>query len=160
MSNEINVSSTFSAQKRVGNVLVINKNYTLNFRADMEGQAGPSPGVVVATSKGVPVSFSALTTPGFCVITNQGSGDETIDQTCFVEVGVYDQSVKTFIPMIELYPGESTVVRLSRVIGQEYGTSTGGTATPTGGDIQLYVRSAGTTQPTTTQNVAFEAFER
>lgn len=157
MANEISMSLSCSIQKRVGNVLVVNEKWSESYRADLEGQRGPSPGLVSATLIGVAVDLSKLTTPGFCKLFNQGSGDQTTDQTCYVEVGIYDQTaaVNRFYPLLELYPGECQIVRLSRFLGQEFGTALSGTATSLGTDNKLFVKAVGAVQ-----NVTFQAMER
>lgn len=92
------------------------------FVADVSTAKGPSPGVLTATTAGTVVDFSQLTTPGLCRIMN-------LDATNYVEVGIWDFSDNTLKVLLELLPGESYVVRLSRNLNEEYvGTGTGTTA--------------------------------
>lgn len=79
-----------------------NSGYT----ADVTGKIGPSPGLIVATTAGVSVTFTGLTTPGFCVLTN-------LDGTNFVEYGIWDGA--TFHELGELLPdSQPQLIRLSR----------------------------------------------
>lgn len=89
-----------------------------SFQADVSIGKGPTPGALTVTTPGVDVDLSELTQPGLCRIAN-------IDSTNRVEVGVWDPETTTFYPMLELLPGETYIVRLSRNIQGEYvGTGT------------------------------------
>lgn len=100
----------------------------IQFSADMDTASGPTPGVITATTHGTTVSFAGITTPGVCTITN-------LDATNYVEVGIWDGA--SFFPLMEVLPGESWPLRLSRFLGSEYGTSTPGTATQTGNVLRV-----------------------
>lgn len=80
------------------------------FQADVAGAKGPTPGAITASTSGTNVDLSQLTQPGLCRIMN-------LDETNRVEVGVHDGLL--FHPLLELLPGESYVVRLSRNVGEE-----------------------------------------
>ena len=92
------------------------------FRTDITNARGPSPGVVLATTEGVNVDLSALTTPALCQLIN-------LDSTNFVEYGIWD--TVEFYPLGELLAGEHTVLRLSRNLGKSFGTGTGTVNTTT-----------------------------
>jgi len=118
MADEIQITSN----------LVINqsnlkyRSATNAYRADMAGAKGPSPGAITATVDGTEVDFSELTTPGICEIIN-------IDETNYVEYGIWDAGASIFYPLGELLPGESYIIRLSKNIQEEYaGTGTGTSA--------------------------------
>ena len=136
MANEATVRS--SLQIKVGNLTY--QSQPTAFLADVSSANGPTPGVVAATTTGVNVSLSALTTPGLCRVMN-------LDSTNYVILGVYDGA--SFFPLMELLPGESYVFRLYRNFGDEFV----GTGTPS--DVNtLRVMGVGGTC-----NVLVEAFE-
>lgn len=120
MADEIQVLSGLVIRK--GNL-----NYQSlpnTFTADLTGSIGPTPGAIVVDTLGVDVSFAQLTTPGVCRIMN-------IDDTNYVEWGVYDPETDVFYPVGELLPGESYVFRLTRNFGEEYAGTGTGTTSPT-----------------------------
>ena len=117
MANEVTVN--VSLQVRKGN-LVYRSQPTV-FRADMDGTKGPSPGAITVTPLGTSVDFSELTTPGFCRL-------ENLDTVNYVEYGILDNLGSVFYPLGELLPGEITVIRLSRNIGESYPTTGTGTS--------------------------------
>lgn len=78
-----------------------------SFSANQANANGPSPGMITATTGGVNVSLAQLTVPALCRIMNT-------DPTNYVTIGTYVGS--TFTPFLELQPGESFVLRLSRSI--------------------------------------------
>lgn len=94
------------------------------FLADVAGAKGPVPGAIQATRAGTDVDFSELTTPSLCKIMN-------LDDTNRLEYGVWDPEGNKFYPFGELLAGEFTVLRLSRNLQEEYGTSTGTTGADT-----------------------------
>ena len=77
------------------------------FTASLANANGPSPGSVQATTAGVDIPLTQFTRAGVCWIQN-------LDGTNFVTIGV--KSGGTFIPMIELLPGEFYVFRFSRSV--------------------------------------------
>lgn len=83
---------------------------------------GPSPGAITATTEGVVVSFSELSMPGWCRIQN-------IDSFSYVEYGLYDSANSLFIPLFELPPGISNVVKFSRDFKYYFGGDQTGTGT-------------------------------
>lgn len=89
-----------------------------SFLAEMTGEKGPTPGAVLCSTAGTDIDLSQLTTPGLCRIMN-------VDPTNYVSIGVYDPETATFYPLLELLPGESFPIRLSRDLGWQYGTAAG-----------------------------------
>lgn len=86
------------------------------FLADVSVAKGPTPGAVSCATTGTNISFAQLARPALCRIMN-------LDSTNFVTVGVYDGV--SFFPILELLPGESYVMRLSRYLNEEWvGTGT------------------------------------
>lgn len=83
------------------------------FTADVPSAKGATPGRVTATTGGVSVALTLLSSPGLCRIAN-------LDSTNYVTYGKWDGV--TFHPLGELLPGESYVLRLSRTIlsGSEF----------------------------------------
>lgn len=137
MSNEATVRSYLRI--KVGNV-----DYRSNsneFRANVSDGKGPSPGAVTVSVTGTDIDFSELTTPALCRLTNQ-------DATNFVEYGMWDGV--DFLPLGEILPGESYVIRLSRNLGSTYGAGTG----TTGSSKTFRVRA-----DTAPCDVAVEAFD-
>lgn len=103
-----------------------------NFQTDMDGRLGPSPGAFVAPLAGTAVDLSALSQPGFCVLRNLG-------EEGYVEVGISDGT--EFYPFMELLPGETFTVRLSRFLGKSLDDSLSGTASYDGGTYSLFVKA-------------------
>jgi hypothetical protein len=90
------------------------------FTADMVGVArGPSPGAVNVAVAGTDVTFTQLTRPALCRITN-------LDAVNYIEYGIRDASTNRWYPLGEVLPGEFYIIRLSRNLFREYpGTGTG-----------------------------------
>ena len=107
------------------------RTYPTQYKTDVSGAKGPTPGAITATVDGVNVSLSELTTPGLCEIRN-------LDQTNYVEVGLWDASISYFSPLMEIGPEEHQIIKLSRNFGKSYGETGTGT---TDNDIQLRVRA-------------------
>jgi hypothetical protein len=101
MADEINVQGSL----QVNNSNLVWRSSPSGFLVDQTTAAGPSPGYVLATTAGVTVDLSALTTPALVMIQN-------LDGTNFVEFGPY--SGGTFYELGELLAGEHYVLRLSR----------------------------------------------
>ena len=112
MVNEVTIRSSLQISSGVNQV----QTQPTAFIADIVSFKGPTPGVITATTEGVDVDLSELTTPGFCRLMNQ-------DATNFASIGIWDGV--SFYPMLELLPGQPFVVRLSRNLGEEYGSGTG-----------------------------------
>ncbi len=114
------------------------------FNADMDSAKGPTPGAFSASVAGTDVNLSQLVRPGLCRIMN-------LDEDNFVHVGIWSPDAHLFFPLMELLPGETYVLRLSRDLGDEYlGAGTGTGAPPN----TLRVKA-----DTAACNVLVEAFE-
>lgn len=110
-------------QIRRGNIDYSSRPTT--FTEDVTGEIGPTPGAVAITTLGTDISFSQLTTPGFVVFHN-------LDDTNFVEWGIYEPATDRFYPVGEIGPGEIYVMKFSRNLLEEYYPATGtGTSAPT-----------------------------
>jgi hypothetical protein len=125
MASEANIRISLGV--RSGNVQY--QNARTAFRADMGTPKGPTPGVVTCSTNGTDIDLSQLVEPGLCLL-------ENLDDTNFVEVGIYDPNggpgdEGLFVPMIELLPGELYVVRLTRNLGEAYPSGSPGTDAPT-----------------------------
>lgn len=112
MTNEVRINTSMNIRASTGPLQY--QNEPSSFQANMSGAQGPSPGSVIATPNGTVVTFPGLTSPRLCRIMNQ-------DPTNWIAVGMYDGV--HFYPMIELLPGETYIVRLSRHLGGEYTTT-------------------------------------
>lgn len=96
------------------------------FNADVTGTKGPTPGAITVSTAGTDVDLTALTTPGLCRIQNLEA-----DGGNYVSYGMWDPEGSKYLPLGELLPGESYVLRLARDIEEEYGTGTGTTGAST-----------------------------
>lgn len=125
MSNEARIRSGLQILKRNATgdrTLLDYQARPESFAADVTGTKGPVPGAITCTTAGTDISFSELTTPGLCRIMN-------LDSNNYVEVGIWEPTGSIFYPLMELLPGESYVIRLSRNLQEQYaGTGTGTTA--------------------------------
>lgn len=91
------------------------------FNATVEDGSGPTPGLVNVPVSGVDIDLSAITNPGGLVRI------QNLSTTNYVEVGSWDGAI--FRPLFELLPGEFFPWRLSRNLGNIYGTGTGTSGT-------------------------------
>jgi hypothetical protein len=139
MANEATVRSSLQILK--GNIDY--QSRPTSHQEDVTGTNGPCPGAVTATVAGVDVDFSPLVTPGLVSIHN-------LDATNYVDYGNWDPVTSTFFPLGEVPAGTSYTFRLSRNLGQEYGTGTG--TTGTGATFRVKADTASC-------NVVIEAFE-
>jgi len=118
VANEISIRSQLTVRKGY----IDYRSNPVAFEADMAGAKGPTPGAIAASTDGVDVDLSELTTPGVARFMN-------IDDTNFVEYGIFDPETNVFYPFGKILPGETYVVRLSSNFGEQYaGTGTGTTA--------------------------------
>jgi len=147
MSNEATIRSSLAIRKESGDLVTIQySGQPTAFLGDVTGTKGPVPGAVACSTAGTDIDLSELTTPGYCRIMNQ-------DPTNYVTVGIYDPETTTFYPMLELLPGETYVMRLSRNLAWEYGTAAGtGTTGPETNRLRIKAHTASC-------NVLVEAFE-
>ena len=115
-----------------------------SFTADVAGTKGPTPGAIDVSIEGTDIDLGELTTPGLCRLMN-------LDDTNYVVYGIWDPEGARFYPLGELLPGETYVIRLARMIEEEYGTGTG----TVGADTNRLRMKA----DTATCNIVVEAFE-
>lgn len=145
MSNEATVQCGLAISKPS-----VNLHYSSepkSFRATVNGSKGPTPGSVVATLAGTDVDLSGLDSPGgLARIMNKATSG-------FVVVGIHDNF--EFYPLLDILPGESYPLRLSRFIGQSVGTTDVGTAIDDAGVYRLRVKSVGVAE----SEVIIEAFD-
>lgn len=107
-------------QIKVGNLTYVSQPSA--FTADVSVANGPTPGVVTCSTNGTDITLSQLASPGLCRIMN-------IDDTNYVDVGIWSADQSEFLPFMRVLAGESYVIRLSPAINQEWaGTGTGTTA--------------------------------
>lgn len=114
------------------------------FNADVAGSKGPSPGAITVATTGTDVDLSELSSPSLCRLMN-------LDGTNYVTVGVWDPENSLFFPSLELLPGETYIVRLSRFLQWEFGTGTGTSGSETN-TLRMYADTAAC-------DVLVEAFE-
>ncbi len=88
------------------------------YTVDVTGTKGPTPGAITVSTAGTDVDLSELTTPGLARISN-------VSVLGFMEIGLWDPEFSRFYPLLEMDPGESQVVKLSRNIEEEFGTGAG-----------------------------------
>lgn len=118
MANEITVTTEMRITKDN-----LTERYGVSYTADMDAGRGPTPGLLTATTTGVSVDLSQLVDPGHCFIKN-------LSEDYRIEIGMKDTSAGTFLPLIELKPGQGMVIPLARNIESEL---TGGAGTGTAG---------------------------
>lgn len=143
MAQEARIVSSLYIRKAAGNITY--QSQPTSFVADVDGSKGPTPGALTVPTGGKIILFNELTTPGLCRLINY-------DQTNYVTYGIYDPDYDRFYPLGELLPGESYVLRLSRIFRQEYD----GTGTGTSPPSCYFFMKANTAQC----NVSVEAFEK
>ena len=103
MANEFTIKS----QITLTNGTMRHTGAPSSFQANQTTKFGPVPGTVSATTSGVTVSLSGITTPGIFSIQN-------LDTTNYVSFGLYISS--TYYPLGEVLPGEIYVCRFARDI--------------------------------------------
>lgn len=97
MANEASVRINLRVLKRSGGEELINDRYSVGYRVDVDGTAGPTPGSVAVPEVGVNVDLSELTTPGLCYLHNQGE--------FLLLWGVMDPESARFYPLGKIQPG-------------------------------------------------------
>ncbi|WP_010584449.1 hypothetical protein [Schlesneria paludicola] len=104
MANE----ATVTANLKVVKGKLQYQSQPTSYQADISVANGPSPGAVtVTTGAGVDINLSQLATPALTRVAN-------LDSTNFVSIGL--KIGGTYYPFMELKPGESQVIRLSRTV--------------------------------------------
>lgn len=116
-----------------------------NYKLDMTGKKGPSPGAVNVTPEGTVIDFSELDVPGVVQMQN-------LDDSNIVHVGIWDPETLKFYALFQLRPGAVQVGEFSSLLQEEFGTGTGTTG---GNTNRLMLRSSNTDCPVTVN--AFEA---
>lgn len=145
MSNEAVVRSSLGINKN--NLHYSTPSQQAGFSADVTGQAGPTPGLIIVPVGGVVVDLSKLATPGLYEIVNT----EDVGGNYF-EYGVRDPVSNQFYVWGEVLPGESYIGRFSRNL-QEYYAGTGtGTSAATN---QVFLKATGGTV-----KAVLQAFEK
>jgi len=138
MAEEATFNSSFTLVKDNVNY----RAYPTSFKVDVDGDGkGPTPGAVTATTEGVDVSLSELTTPGVCRIRNLGSNT--------VHYGIHDGS--NFFPFGEVRAG----CHADFVFSSMFGDSLASTGTADEGDVTLRVLAENADTDVTVE--AFEA---
>ena len=125
MADEAKIQTSLQIRKTNTAGDVVEQEYRsqpTSFTADVASTQGPTPGSFLVSTAGTDVDLTGLTTPGLARFQNQ-------DDANYVQVGMWDPEGVRFYPMLELLPGETFVVRLSRDIEEEYGTGDPGTGT-------------------------------
>lgn len=121
MADEARITSILNIRKTSGTKVIL--EYTSrpgSFQANVTGTKGPVPGAVTATLAGNNIDFAELATPGLTRVMN-------LDATNRYEIGIWDPDNSKFFPLLEVLPGESYVIRLSRNLQEEFQTGTGTT---------------------------------
>lgn len=89
-----------------------------DFRMDVTGAKGATPGAITATVGGTDVDLTQLVIPHLTFIKN-------LDATNYVEVGIYDPTINEFYPFMKILPGQGWIVPLASHFGEAYlGTGT------------------------------------
>lgn len=125
MANEARVTTSLTIRKVSGTIVLLDERHSDSFAVDVDGAAGPTPGLVSISTSGTDVDFSRLTYPGLVRF-------KSLDATNYVDVGAYEPATGVFYPLFEVGPGESYVHKLSRNLGEQWG----GTVTGTGTDAE------------------------
>lgn len=123
-----------------------------SFVADVSsaGGAGPTPGAILATQSGVSVDLSKLTVLGGLARV------QNMDSTNFIQIGMYDPDTGKTYWFMDVLPGESYPLRLSRSYQNESNTGTG----TSGSSVAYRVRVDPSQAYGTTAYCLFEAFNR
>ncbi len=109
------------------NIPGLYRSIPTGFQATVNGQNGPTPGAIKATTAGVDVNLSELVAlGGFCWLTNYGTVPGDTDPAHRVDWGIFEVSGSKFWPLGSILPGECYLIRLSPELGwDEAGTGTG-----------------------------------
>ncbi len=150
MANEAQIRSGLSIRITDTTTNLVLQEYRSNpvvFLANVSTTGGPCPGMVSVSTNGTDVDLSKLAKPGLCRIMN-------LDPTNYVDVGLYEPTTGVFYPLMELMPGETYVIRLSRNLGEQVsGTVTGTGTDAVNNTVRLRANGASC-------KVLFEAFEK
>lgn len=125
MSAQVNVSVRIVQ----GNLTY--QNQPTAFSPAVNGTNGPTPGATTISTNGTDVTFSQLDSlGGLCVLRN-------IDPTNYVTVGIRDKTSNEFYPLMDILPGETYPIRLSKDLGKEEA----GTGTFSGSNAVFHAKS-------------------
>lgn len=116
MASEAQITTGLTIQK--DNLFYISQ--PTSYSADVATGKGPTPGAISVSILGTDVDLSQLVQPGLCRIQN-------LDETNWVEYGIWDEDNSQFFPLGELLPGEQSVLRLARNLAEEFGEANTGT---------------------------------
>ncbi len=129
MSNEIQIRSTLQVRNDTTGQQYLSQPTAFN--ADQTTPGGPTPGYVLVSKAGTDINLSQITSPGgWCRIQN-------LDPTNFVEIGVWDPVFGIHLILCELLPGEFFNLRLSRYLGQQFGTGSGSATSNPGATLRI-----------------------
>lgn len=119
MADEARITSNLTIRKltSTGGIQLQYISQPGSFQANVTGTKGPVPGAMSVSVYGTNVDFSQLTTPALCRIMN-------LDSSAYLTYGIWDETDDEFLALGEVLPLESYVIRLSRALGQQYGTGT------------------------------------
>lgn len=126
MADEINATIRMSVRKTStsGAIILIDEDHTATFNMNMGDRLGPAPGLQRIPTTGKDIDLSELNVPGPCFIKN-------MDQTNFVTYGIKEPATGKFYPWGDLRPGEASLFRFSKYLGEEFiGIGTGTDPTP------------------------------
>jgi len=150
MANEATIRSGLTIRKVSGSLVLMNKNYSAQYQADVDGTKGPTPGAFSVDELGVDVDLSELTAPGWCWVKN-------LDATNTVEMGAWDPETDRFYPLLKWGPGQEYAIQLSDNLFQEFGDTGTGTVSDSLNTLRFRAVGAGDGP---TANVSVEAFEQ
>jgi len=143
MANEGSLSYQLNLKK--GNLSYSNRK---SFRFTVTGTLGPLPGGLTIPKTGRIVDFQGfIVEPGACEVAN-------FDETYSFEVGIYDLQTNVFYPLMEVGPGESYPLTLSRNLLEQYNDTGTATSAP---ENKLMLKGIGNPTPI---NGYLGAFER
>ncbi len=143
MANEAQIRT--SLRVKVGNLWY--QSNPQAFNADVAGAKGPTPGAIAVALTPTLIDFTQLDTlGGLCRLMN-------LDEDNYVEWGLFNSDTSEFYPLGEILPGETYIIRLSRLLGTEQPAA--GTGTGTSGSA-ISMRLKATVAPC---NVLVEAFD-
>lgn len=146
MANEARITVGLSILKRSGSITQLNYNPPMSVvTATVTGTKGPTPGALTIPTGGKVIPLNELVTPGLCVLRN-------LDDTNYVEYGMLLTETGDFIPLGEILPGESYVLRFSRNAREAYEETGTGTTGTSGAAFFMKANTADV-------NVSVEAFE-
>lgn len=131
MANEVTINLSLQIKKSDANI-----DYTprpTQFRCDMNGSRGQTPGEILVGIQGTEISLAHIASNNYGYIRLQNR-----DATNRIHYGIRDPDNNRFYPMGVLYPGEPVVWHMSSGILGEQGLTGTGTS---GADNQLWAKA-------------------